>query len=265
MPTVEFSFDEFIELIGMKLEPGELQENISMLGVDLETIDSERIVMEIFPNRPDLLSVEGFARAMRGLLGIKKGIVERRVINSDIKLFIDPTVNEVRPFISAAVIRNVSLDESTLKSLMNLQEKLHITHGRNRKRVAIGVHDLENIDAPFTYKAVKPDEIEFVPLDMDKKMNLMEILEKHPKGIQYKWILKDYEMYPIILDRNNEVLSFPPIINAELTRVTERTRDLFIEVTGTSEIAVNQALNIIVTSITERNGEIYSVNLMNLS
>ncbi|HIE34059.1 MAG TPA: phenylalanine--tRNA ligase subunit beta [Candidatus Altiarchaeales archaeon] len=262
MPTVEFEFREFIDLLGREFRPDGLRERISMLGVDLENIDSEKIVMEIFPNRPDLLSVEGFSRAMKGVIEIETGLPVFEVMSSDFLLYIDPSVKSVRPCIAAGVIRNIYFDENRLKSLMYLQEKLHITHGRNRAKVAIGVHDLKNIKPPFTYKAVKPDEIKFIPLDMNKEMNLREILEKHPKGIQYGWVLENLKRYPIILDKNNNVLSFPPIINGELTRLTEKTRNIFIDVTGTSELAVNQALNILATSISYRGGKIHSVKLI---
>ena len=145
---------------------------------------------------------------------------------------------------------------------MNIQEKLHITHGRNRKKVAIGVHDLSKVEPPFLYTAVKPEEVSFVPLDTKEKMNLAQILERHPKGRAYASTLAGMHRYPVILDRNGTVLSFPPIINGELTRVTEKTKDLFIDVTGLDSKSVNQALNILVTGILDRGGKAYTVELV---
>ncbi len=261
MPTVEFSFSELQEFLGKRFKPEELKDKISMLGVDLEKIDNEKVVMEIFPNRPDLLSIEGFSRALKGVLDIEHGLKEYLLKESNVKLFVDDSVKNVRPYVVAAVVKNVSIDEPFLLSLMDIQEKLHMTHGRNRRKVAIGIHDLSKIEQPFTYKAVKPSEISFVPLDMRDKMNLSEILAKHPKGRDYAFTLDGKEKYPIILDKNKNVLSFPPIINGELTRVTEKTKGLFIDITGTDENAVKLALNIIVTAIADRGSEIYSVEI----
>ncbi len=262
MPTVEFNFGELCSLLRRNYKPKELEDRISMLGVGLENINRESVVMEIFPNRPDLLSIEGFARAMRGFMNIERGIPEYRTEDSGVRLFVDPSVDNIRPYISAAVIKGIRIDEERLKSLMDMQEKLHLTHGRNRKRVAIGIHDMSKIEEPFTYRAIKADKISFIPLDMNERLNLEEILQRHPKGREYSHVFKNAERYPVILDRNKNVLSFPPIINGELTRVTEKTRDLFVEVTGTDQKAVDQALSIITTSLAERGCRIYSVELV---
>ena len=259
MPSIELNTPELMEFLDNKFTLNELKERIPMIGVDMECIDEEKIVVEIFPNRPDMLSVEGFSRALKGFLEIEQGPVKYEVKNSDVSLTVSPSVKDVRPYIASAIVKNVNFNENFLVSLMNLQEKLHVTHGRNRKKVAIGVHDFEKIQPPFTYKTVKYDEIKFVPLDMNIEMNLKEILQKHPKGTAYADIFDGISDYPIILDKNNNVVSFPPIINGELTRVTKSTKNLFIEITGTGELAVRQALNIVVSAIADRGGEIYSV------
>lgn len=262
MPTVEFSFQELLKFLEKDFEPDELKEKISMLGVDLEKIDHDTIIMEIFPNRPDLLSIEGFSRNLKGLLDVDFGLIKYSIKKSEVKLFVDKSVEKVRPEISGAVIKNLQIDEKFLCSLMDLQEKLHLTHGRNRRKVAIGLHDFSKVKMPFFYKAVFPEEVFFVPLDMTEKLNLKEILEKHPKGKEYSFILKGKEKYPIILDSQQNVLSFPPIINAELTKISKETKEIFIDVTGTEKEAVEKALNILVTAIFDRKGEIYSVEII---
>ena len=261
MPTVEFDFVELTEMLGREFTPGDLKDKIPMLGVDLAEIDCEKIILEVFPNRPDLLCVEGFSRALKGFLGIETGFIDYQVRDSGMKLSADSSVMNVRPCIAAGVVRNVDITEKQLKSLMDLQEKLHVTHGRNRKKVAIGVHDLERVEPPFIYKAVMPENISFVPLDMDKEMNLKQILKKHPKGRDYAYTLENLDMYPVILDVKGSVLSFPPVINGELTRVTQDSKNLFIEVTGQDQKAVDQALNIVITSIADRGGGVCSVDI----
>ncbi|MFH1789007.1 MAG: phenylalanine--tRNA ligase subunit beta [Candidatus Altiarchaeota archaeon] len=261
MPTVEFDTQDFLALLGSDLSIEELEQAIPMIGVSLESISEESLSVEVFPNRPDMLSVEGFARALRGFLGVETGIVEYPVADSSIVLKVDASVKSVRPYVAAAQIDGVTIDDAQLKSLMNVQEKLHTTHGRNRVKVAIGVHDSDKIKPPYVYKAVAPGEASFIPLEMTEKMNLSEILTKHPKGAAYAFTLKGLKKYPVILDSKGDVLSFPPIINGELTRVTESTKNLFIEVTGWHELSVKQALNIVVSSIADRGGKIKSVEI----
>ncbi len=261
MPNIELNTPELMEFLGNEFTIDELKDRIPMIGVDMERIDEEKIIVEIFPNRPDMLSVEGFSRALKGFFGIETGIVNYDIPDSGFSVAVDPKVKNIRPYIACAVIKNINFTENSLVSLMNLQEKLHVTHGRNRKKVAIGVHDLSKISSPFTYETVKFDEIKFVPLEFTEELNLREILEKHKKGVAYAKLFTGVEDYPIITDKNNEVLSFPPIINGELTKVTKDTKDLFIEITGTCELAVNQALNIVVYAAADRGGEIMSVDV----
>lgn len=261
MPTVQFSTKEVVEMLGDGVSVDALRERIPMLGVDLVSIDDKILDMEVFPNRPDMLCVEGFVRALKGFLGVERGLDEYKISDSKLLMTVDSSVEKVRPFITAAAVYGVLITEDFLISIMNVQEKLHLTHGRNRVKVAIGIHDLDKVKSPFLYKAVKPNEISFIPLDMNVKMSLAEILQKHPKGRDYAFTLEGSELYPVIVDKNSDVLSFPPIINGELTRINKETKNLFIEITGKSELAVNQALNIIVTAFADRGGKITSVEL----
>ncbi|MBO4552682.1 MAG: phenylalanine--tRNA ligase subunit beta, partial [Candidatus Methanomethylophilaceae archaeon] len=183
------------------------------------------------------------------------------VQDSDIDVFVDDSVKDIRPYFRCAVVLGVDVDDTLLRSIMEMQEKLHITIGRKRSKLAIGIHDLDKVEPPFTYKAVGPHDIRFVPLAKTEEWDLDEILEKHEKGTAYAHLLKGMSKYPIILDKNGNVLSFPPIINGSLTTVTTETHNLFIDVTGMDEKAVKGALDIICTAMAERGGEIVSVNM----
>ncbi|HHF55518.1 MAG TPA: phenylalanine--tRNA ligase subunit beta [Thermoplasmatales archaeon] len=261
MPVVNFEYYDLISLLGMDIEMDELIRKIPMIGVSVERVEGNEISIEVFPNRPDLLSIEGMARALRAFFGIEKGLKKYDVEPPKIKLVVDESVAEVRPFIAGAVIRNVEMTYEMVASLMEVQEKLHFSVGKNRKKMAIGVHDFDKVSPPFVYKGVKPDEIKFVPLGKEEEMDLNEILMKHEKGVEYAQLLEGHELYPIILDKNGNVLSFPPIINGQLTAVTENTRNIFIDVTGTDFRAVMDALNIISTSIAERGGKLEQVEI----
>lgn len=257
MPVVSLPYEDLERLVGVPKEI--IIDKIPMLGADIERVEEDRIDVEFFPNRPDLYSVEGVSRALKGFLSIEEGAKYYRVYDSDVELNVDDKVIPIRPCIAVAVVKDVLFTESFIESIMNLQEHLHKGLGRDRKKLAIGLHDLSKITPPFTYTAV-PSSFSFVPLDFDEEMNIQEILSRHPKGVKYGSILENFDRYPIILDSTGSVLSFPPIINAELTKVTEDTKSLFIDVTGTDPI-VFKALNIVLSAIYERGCNIYSVNI----
>ena len=262
MPVVTFDYYDLLSLLGKEIEKDELLTKLPMIGVSLERVCGNEISIEVFPNRPDMLSVEGIARALRAFFGIEKGLKEYEIEPPKISLKVEESVKKVRPYIGGAVVRNVELTDELISSLMDIQEKLHFSIGKDRKKMAIGLHDFDKVNPPFVYKGVKPNEIKFVPLEKEEEMDLDEILEKHEKGIAYAHLLKDAELYPIILDKNGNVLSFPPIINGQLTALTEKTRNIFIDVTGTDEQAVKATLIIVSTLLAERGGEIEQVEII---
>jgi len=262
MPVVTFDYNDFVGLLGKEISKEELVNKLPMIGGDLDRIEKDEISIEFFPDRPDLLSVEGIARATRSFFEFETGIKKYPIKKSDIKIKVDPSVKKVRPYVVTALIKNVEMTDELIASLMELQEKLHQGLGRNRKKIAIGVHNFEPIQPPFVYKAVDPDSVQFVPLNKVESMTMTDILKKHEKGIDYAFILKDFDKHPLIVDKNNNVLSYPPIINGTLTEVTPFTKDLFIDVTGTDKKAINYALNIVVTSLAERGADIYTTELV---
>ena len=261
MPSCVFDTPDLLRLLGGRVKLGRLREAVPMLGVDLESIDELEVVVEVFPNRPDMLCVEGFARSLRGFLGIEAGLPSIVAEDSKVVLRVDSSVDSVRPCVCAGFVRGVDLTGYGVKSLMDVQEKLHLTHGRNRLKVAVGVHDADKVEGPFTYTTVKPNKASFVPLGFQQELTLAEILESHPKGREYAWTLEGKSRYPLIIDKGGRVLSFPPIINGELTKVTEDTVNLFIELTGTSQRAVDVALNIVSCALQDRGGRLETVRL----
>jgi len=181
---------------------------LPMIGSEIERIEEDHVDVEFFPNRPDLFSVEGAARAMRGFLGIETGLPKYTVKPSGIKFTIDPKLATIRPCLASAVIRNVSFDDESILSVMALQEALHWAVGRGRSKVAIGIHDLDTVTPPFHYKA-SPRDRKFVPLDFTKELTLDGILAEHPKGKDYAKIVKDFPLFPLIVDNEDHVCSFP--------------------------------------------------------
>ncbi|WP_400207199.1 phenylalanine--tRNA ligase subunit beta [Candidatus Methanomassiliicoccus intestinalis] len=263
MPVVTFGCDDLHTLLGHKVDLETLLDRVPQLGADIHSYDekTDSLSIEFFPDRPDLYCVEGAATALRAFLGFAEGLQQYPVGDSKIVLRREESVNEVRPHIVAGVVLGVSLNDSAIKSLMELQEKLHITMGRKRSKVAIGIHDLDKITPPFTYKAVDPDSVSFVPLAKTECMSMREILTKHEKGKAYAHLLENKPLFPLIVDAEEQVISFPPIINGALTTVTVETKNIFIDVTGTDFNAVNGALNIVAAALAERGGAIQTVTV----
>lgn len=262
MPTITLNKKVFERLVGKKLPLVKLKDRISYLGTDLESIEGNEINVEVFPNRPDLLSEQGFARAFSAFIGTKPGLKKYNVKKSAYKVKIDPSVDKVRPFTACAVVKNLKFDDEKIKEVIQIQEKLHITYGRNRKKAAIGIYPFEKITMPIYYKALPPEEIKFKPLESDIEMTGLKILSQHPAGREYGYLLEGNDKFPVFIDAKNKVLSMPPIINSSETgKITEKTKEAFIECSGFDFQTLNILLNIIVTALADMGGEIYSVGL----
>lgn len=262
MPTVTLNKKVFEKLVGKELPLEELKGRISMLGTDLEGIEGDQINVEIFPNRPDMLSEQGFARAFSSFIGVKTGLRKYEVKESGEKLVVEDSVKGVRPFTACTIIKGLKLNEEKIREIIQIQEKLHVTYGRNRKKAAIGIYPMEKIKFPITYKADKPENIKFQPLETDRIMDGKHILQQHKTGQEYGHLLEGLERYPFFIDANNEILSMPPIINSDKTgRVSEETKDVFVECSGHEFEVLSKCLNIIVTALADMGGEIYSLEL----
>ncbi len=257
MPVIRLQKSELKKL---EMDENVLIENVAMLGADLKDVSSEEILVEFFPDRPDLYTVEGVVRAMKGFMGEEVGLPLYTAKRSNVEINVSPEMQNIRPYIAGAVIKGLNVDDGMIRSMMDFQEKLHLTVGRKRKKLAIGLHDFSHVKPPFRYVAM-PKTFKFVPLGFKEEMTLEEILNKHPKGMEYASILKDFNKYPIILDAEDNVLSFPPIINGTLTQVTPDTEKIFIEITGTDLNVVKSVLNIISCSFADRGGKIETVDV----
>jgi len=261
MPVITFKYQDLKDL-GIDLEKDELINTIPMMASDIEDYDDEEIKVEFFPNRPDNLSIEGVARSFKGFLGLETGLPKYDIEESGEKVYVSKEVEKIRPHIRFAKIDNVDFSGDKIKYIMDFQENLHWVIGRDRKKVAIGVHNADVVEGPFNYIATEKTENAFVPLEMGEELTPEEILEKNQKGEKYAHLIDKFDKYPLILDKDNKVLSMPPIINGELTKLSEDTKNIIVDVTGTDEKAVNQALNIICSSFAEVGGKIKSMEIV---
>lgn len=232
---------------------------------------TEVVRMELLPVRPDMFDVGGLARTVRGYLGLEMGLPTYELSPSGYTVTVDPQLRRkesYRPYIVCAVVRRLPLDEELVKIIMKMQENLHWALGRDRKKASIGVYDLDTVEPDFQYKALANDEIRFIPLGglphnpPPYEASPLEILRGHPKGMAYQELLADFNRYPILMDSKGTVLSMPPIINSEGTRVSERTKDLFIDVTGPEARDVHRILNVLVSSLAELGGKTETVAIV---
>ena len=260
MPVITFKYQDLKDL-GIEMEKDELIDTLPMMSSDIEDFDDEEIKVEFFPNRPDNLSVEGVARSFKGFIGQEIGFPHYEVTSSGEYVTVERDVADIRPYIGFAKIDNVDFTGDKLKYIMDFQENLHWVIGRDRKKVAIGIHNADAVKAPFKYIATPKDANAFVALEKDTPMTPEEILTQHDKGTAYAHLIEEFDKYPLILDKDDNVLSMPPIINGELTKIKEDTHNIIVDVTGTDERAVNQALNIICSSFAEVGGKIKSMEV----
>jgi len=264
MANVKFPRKEFEKELGKKITR-EIEEQISLLGTPLESLTQSEIEIEVFPNRPDLLSMQGYVRALKAFLGKETGLKKYTVRppEKNYTVRINKNVQNVRPYTSCAIIRGLKLDDQKIIELINVQEKIHSTLGRNRKKAAIGIYPLEKITLPISYEARKPADIVFQPLESKREMNASQILKRHPKGIQYADLLKGLSHYPVFVDARKKILSMPPVINSEETgKITSSTHDVFIECSGFNQEILDKILNILITALSDMQGKVYQMDLL---
>jgi phenylalanyl-tRNA synthetase beta chain len=267
MPTIDIDYAELQRLLKVNLngDMEKLDDILSYVKAEVKGFNEKENSVTIEykdTNRPDLWSVEGLSRALRGYLGQEKGIKTYSIGESAVEVNVDANIFGIRPYICCSVIKDIHLSDDIIKGIMHLQEKLDQTNGRNRQKTSIGIYNLDLIKPPILYTAVKPTDVSFVPLGFNEKMGLDEILERHPKGIEYGNIVKKNPLYPMLYDSEGKVLSFPPIINScDLGKITEESRNLLVEVTGTLHKTVLSTLNLVTLALIDRGGKAYSATI----
>src|ERR671925_279483 len=260
MPVVNVTIERLKKLVsGIKIE--KVLNMLPFVGLDIEGVDNNVIRVEYNPNRPDFASDYGIARALRGMLEIETGMPKFKMTGkSGLAVKVEPAVRKIRPYIVAFVARNGRLDAETIKQLIAMQEDLHNGIGRKRKKASIGIHNLDVVEFPVTYKTVSSD-YSFIPLDEYSECSIDQILKESEIGKQYGHILSEFDRYPIIVDSLGTVLSFPPIINGNATKVNEKCRNLFVEVTATDQKCAEDALAIFAVTLYDAGFEIRTVTI----
>ncbi|EIN10408.1 phenylalanyl-tRNA synthetase [Punctularia strigosozonata HHB-11173 SS5] len=282
MPTVAVDKEDLWERLGQKFSNEEFDQLCFDFGIELDEDTTEEVEeaikkglpaerpqlkIEIPANRYDLLCIEGISRALRIFLGKATPPNYKLVLPPGgepnlLTVTVDPEVSRIRPFFAGAILRNIHFTPRSYASFIDLQDKLHQNLCRKRTLVAIGTHDLDTIQAPFRYQARPPKDIKFVPLNKDKSYTaeeLMTVYESEKHLARYLHIIRDSPVYPIIYDTQDRVLSMPPIINSEHSKITLNTRNVFIDLTATDETKLAIVTNIMVAMFSEYCAEPFTV------
>ncbi|WPK26648.1 hypothetical protein PUMCH_004007 [Australozyma saopauloensis] len=255
MPTIPVDKADLYQLLGREYTTQEFDELCFDFGIELdedttdECVGDERpqLKIEIPANRYDMLCIEGIAQALNEFLG--RSASPNFTLNPQVplvKMTIDKSTEQIRPYAAAAILRGVEFDDRKYASFIALQDKLHTNLCRNRTLVAIGTHDYDTLTPPFTYEALPPQDIKFIPLNQTQLMDgaeLMDFYDKDKNLGKYLHIIRDSPVYPVIFDARRTVCSLPPIINSNHSKITLNTKNIFIEVTGTDKTKTDLVIN----------------------
>ncbi len=250
MPKVDFKLWDLERIAGRSFQVDELTQIITSLKGEVEEVERDTIVFEASHDRPDLFSVEGLARAVGVFVG-SRDLIKYSVEDSGIYLDISEAP-KYRPYAFMAVVENLELDDEAIRQIFQLQEKLHATYCKDRAFVSIGLYDLDKVKPPFRYMVVK--NATYIPLGYSHEMSLDEVLKKTEKGMAYAHLVKPGE-YPVLVDSEDHIFSFPPVLNDELSKVTVNTKRVVIDVTGVEPYLMMKVLNVITTSLAERSSK----------
>ncbi|XP_057416186.1 phenylalanine--tRNA ligase beta subunit, cytoplasmic [Lotus japonicus] len=278
MPTVSVGRDRLYAALGRTYTQEEFEDLCFSFGIELDDVTTEKAIVrkekhleeeeagedeeviykiEVPANRYDLLCLEGLAQALRVFCGFQEIPTYKLAdVGKDamLKMHVKPETKKIREFIVCAVLRGITFDKARYNSFIDLQDKLHQNICRRRTLVAIGTHDLDTLEGPFTYEALSPSSINFTPLKQERSFSaekLMEFYKSDMKLKKFLHIIEKSDVYPVIYDSKRRVLSLPPIINGAHSAITLETKNVFIECTATDLTKAKIVLNTMVTAFSE--------------
>ena len=278
MPTIAVDKVDLYKALGREYTKDEFDELCFDFGIELDEDTSEhkrpivdgveerpQLKIEIPANRYDMLCFEGIAMNLNVFLG-RQAMPKYRLAaptNGELQtVTVHKETARIRPFFSCAILRNVKFTQARYDSFIALQDKLHQNLARQRTLVSIGTHDLDTIEGPFSYEALPPDQIEFAPLNettVMKAPQMMQHFDKDRHLSRYLHIIRDSPVYPIIYDKNRTVLSMPPIINSNHSKITLNTRNVFIDITATDKTKLEIVNHVLVSMFSQYCEEPFTV------
>jgi phenylalanyl-tRNA synthetase beta chain len=259
MPVVKINKRYFNSLLKLRMSDEQLKDQISKLGLEIESMSKDEIEIELSPSRPDLLDPVGIARALRYFMH-KSDKFHYTLDNKkpEMTITVSSSVKNVRPFIAGMVVKGIKLDETSLQQLMSFTDKFCDTFGRKRKKIAIGIHNLDSIESMDLSYTLAKDE-KFTALNSEGHESFSSILKTNKKGIGYGEVIEYGKSgYPVLRDSKG-VLALIPIINSERTKVTKSTKNLFVDVTGNSEYAIGKSIDMLAAMFMDIGAAVYPV------
>ncbi|QOR94192.1 phenylalanine--tRNA ligase subunit beta [Thermosphaera chiliense] len=248
MPTIRVSIRDLERLLGKQLSGEDVKKYLPFLKCEIEMLENDLLEYEANHDRPDIFSAEGLARGLRPFMGLASK--ELQFKPSSVKGFAEDIPE--RPYVALAVVRDLSLDDEAVRQIMQLQEKLASTYGRDRRKASIGVYDLDKITPPVYYKLADPDSTFFIPLEASREMSLRKALEETKQGQLYGYIIAGMRKYPVLADSTGQILSLAPIVNGETSKVDVRTRNILIDSTSIDKETAINLVTIMALNIAER-------------
>lgn len=276
MPTIAVDKADFYKELGQEFTTEEFDELCFRFGIELDedttthdrpfvdgVQEKPQLKIEVAANRYDMLCFEGIARALNIYLG-RRSLPKYRLLKSERleQIIVKPETMSIRKYVSGAILRNITFDQAKYASFIALQDKLHANLGRNRTLIAIGTHDYDSIEGPFTYEALRPSTIKFTPLNQKSEMTAEEMMNfyEHDRHLgRYLHIIRDSPVYPVIYDAKRRVCSMPPIINSEHSKISPKTKNVFIEATATDKTKLEIVIKVIVAMFSEHCTEPFTV------
>jgi phenylalanyl-tRNA synthetase beta chain len=271
MPKIELSQDAFFSYLGTRMGDAELEKLLTVAKAELDEPADEQGIIKIElndTNRPDLWSTAGLARQLRLYLGGKRPVYDfvtrpgQTVDTGSRRVVVDPSLQNIRPYIAAFAIAGMAIDEALLNDLIQTQEKLCWNYGRKRRSIAMGVYRSDLMKYPVRYVAADPDATTFVPLGLTSPISMRAMLSDHPKGQEFGPIVADFPKFPLLTDDRGDVLSFPPVINSDRIGAVELgDSNLFIELTGTDMPSLLHACSIVACDLADAGYTILPVTI----
>ncbi|XP_074603207.1 phenylalanine--tRNA ligase beta subunit [Brevipalpus obovatus] len=277
MPTIGIKRDLLMQGLGFSYTEEQFNDLCFEFGLELDEVTSEKEMIskekgdeqahgasdevvfkiDIPANRYDLLCISGLVRALlifQGKASIPNYLAVSPSSGNLAKIIVKQNTSTVRPFVVGAILRNINFTHDTYESFIDLQDKLHQNICRKRSLVAIGTHDLDTVHGPFIYDAQPPSNIKFKPLNESQEYTAAQLMDHYSGNSHlkpYLPIIRDKPLYPVILDSRGTVLSFPPIINGDHSKITIKTKNVLIECTATDENKAKIVLDTIVCMFSE--------------
>ncbi len=262
MPVIDLSLSNLREYALNQASEAQILETLPYLGLDIESTSGDTVSVEYSPNRPDYSSEVGIARSLVGLLGVRTGLPEYTFAKSALEIDVprEDDILKVRPYIFG-ISCEISVDELLIKQLIAMQEDLHNGLGRKRSLLAIGIHNAEVITPRIRYFSTRDSKFSFIPLGSSTPMSIEAVMERTEQGIKYGSLIKGLGVFPLLQDSAGHLLSMPPIINGEHTRLREGISKLFIDVTATDQKAGDTATAIMASMLSDRGGRVLTVDV----